>query len=396
MADSTDLNWGFDFAFTGGITTVSVRPLHPSAPTVAPITANLDLEFGPEHSAIRDQFERSHRFGASTQVTLPPEVVRSVVVDGPELIRGVHESVHVVLQAMGSAVAVGKPIMLQFYDHENELRASHKGTVTFADRGSDGYTIKAEFYGHLTAEFSTPLDLAQKGRSDISYTLSAIDPADAVGVLELLQLLHVDDATCKVLVNGDQLMSFAIDPRPDSDDQDWIDVLYNSAYDLNVVQKHLHTSFHLPAELSSRDRINLRIARILIEGYVVPTILVRVLTMTMAGPDSPELRASLTDAAPVQIPVPYAFRLGERTIDLGTVTIYHHAARAINGEDALQALDAGTATGFEVHFEARDSSYFNAYIPEQLTDPEEPMIAQWSLPDITQPGTDHADADTEG
>lgn len=395
LADSTDLNWGFDFARTGGTTTVSVRPLHPSAPEVAPITTNLDLAFGPEHSAIREQFERSHRFGASTQVTLPPEVVRSLTVDGPELIRGVHENVQVVLQAVGSAVAVGKPLMLQFYDHDGQLRASHKGTVTFADRGSAGHAIKAEFYGHLTAELLAPLDITQKGRCDISYTLSAIDPADAVGVLELLQLLQLDDATCKVLVNGDQLMSFAIDPRPEQNDQDWIDVLYNSAYDLDVVQKHLHTSFHLPAELSVRDRIHLRIARTLIDGYVVQTIQAPALTMTMAGTDSPEVRTSLTDTTPIHVPMPYTFPLGDRTIDLGTVTVFHNTAQAVNGAEALQALDAGTAAGFEVQFEPSDTPYFSAYIPERLTDPEEPMIAQWSLPDITQPGTDSDNTDSE-
>lgn len=233
LADSTDLNWGFDFARTGGSTTITVRPLHPSAPYIAPITTNLDLTFGPEHSAIRDQFERSHFFGASARVTLPPEVVRSLTVNGPELIRGTHENVQVVVEALGSTVAVGKPLMLQFYDQDGDLRASHKGVITYADHGTVGYALKAEFYGHLTAEFLAPLDITQKGRTDISYTLSAIEPVDAVGVLGLLQLLHLDDAVCKVLVNGDQLMSFTIDPNPDRDNQDEIDILYNSVYDLD-------------------------------------------------------------------------------------------------------------------------------------------------------------------
>lgn len=395
LADSTDLNWGYDFARVGGITTVSVRPLHPSAPQVAPIITNLDLTFGPEHSTIRDQFERSHRFGASKQVTLPPEVVRRLTVDGPKLIRGVHENVQVVFQSIGNAVAVGKPLMLQFYDQSGELHAAHKSIITFADRGSDGYALKAEFYGHLTAEFLTPVDITRKGRSDITYTLAAIDPADAVGVLELLQLLHLNGAICKVLINGDQLMSFAIDPRPDKEEQEWIDVLYNSAYDLDVIQKHLHTSFHLPAMLSARDRIHLRIARILIEGYVVQTILAPALTMTMAGTDSPEIRNSLTGMTPVKLPAPYTFPLGDRMIDLGEVIIFHRTARAINGAEALQALDAGTAAGFEVQFEPSGSPYFNAYIPEKITDPEEPMLAQWSLPDIAQPGTDPTDTDDE-
>lgn len=395
LADSTDLNWGFDFARAGDTTTITVTPLHPSASDVAPITTSMDLAFGPEHSAIRDQFERSNRFGASARVTLPPEVVRSLTVEGPELIRGTHENVQVVLEAPGSTVAVGKPLVLQFYDRDGELHASHKGTITFADHGTDGYALKAEFYGHLTAEFLAPLDITQKGRTDISYTLSAIEPADAVGVLGLLQLLQLDDAVCKVLVNGDRLMSFACDPRSDRETQEEIDVLYNSAYDLDVVQKYLQTSFHLPDKLSPRDRIHLRIARILIEGYVVQTILAPELTATMAGTDSPEIRTSLIEPTPIQVQLPYAFPLGTRTVELGTVTIFHNAARATNSAEALCALDAGTAAGFEVQLEPADSPYFNAYIPERLTDPDEPMIAEWSLPDITQPGTNTTSADIE-
>lgn len=395
LADSTDLNWGFDFARAGDTTTITVTPLHPSAADVAPITTTMDLAFGPEDSAIRDQFERTHRFGASARVTLPPEVVRSLTVDGPELIRGAHENVQVVLEALGSKVAVGKPLVLQFYDQDDKLQASHKGTITFADHGTDGYALKAGFYGHLTAEFLVPLDIKQKGRTDISYTLSAIEPADAVGVLGLLQLLQLDNAVCKVLVNGDRLMSFAIDPHPDRNNQDELDVLYNSAYDLHIVQDYLQTSFHLPDELSVRDRIHLRVARILIEGYVVQTILAPGLRATMAGTDSSEIRTGLTEPTRIQVPLPYIFPLGDRIIDLGTVTIFHNEVRATNSAEALRALDAGNANGFEVQLEPNDSPYFNAYIPERLNDPDQPMIAEWSLPDITQPGTNTAGASGE-
>ena len=190
-------------------------------------------------------------------------------------------------------------------------------------------------------------------------------------------------------------MSFKIDPNPDRENPDEIDILYNSAYDLDIVQNYLHTSFYLPDELSVRDRIHLRIARILIEGYVVQAIHAPALTMTMAGTDSPEVRTGLTNPIPFQIPLPYVFPLGNRTIDLGTVTIYHNAAQAINGAEALQALDTGTATGFQVQLEPTGSPYFNAYIPERLTDPDQPMIAEWTLPGITQPGTETTDVNQE-
>lgn len=43
---------------------------------------------------------------------------------------------------------------------------------------------------------------------------------------------------------------------------------------------------------------------------------------------------------------------------------------------------------FVVRFEPSGDRCFNACIPGRLTDPDKPMIAQWSLPGTTQPGTD--------
>ncbi|MGO4205711.1 hypothetical protein AB4Z09_29090, partial [Rhodococcus sp. TAF43] len=213
-------------------------------------------------------------------------------------------------------------------------------------------------------------------------------PADAVKMIELAQLFHVDDAVCTVLLNGDQLMKFSIDPHPHQDDEN-LDIIYDCAYDLDVVQRHLHTSFYLPDEFSVEDRINLRIARILIEGHLVQSIQFPTVTATMSGSDSPEIRRLLTETTRLEAPVDYSFRLGNRTINLGTVTIYHPTTHATNGTGAIAALDAGTAANFEVQLAPQDSPYFYIYLPEALRQHEHPYIAEWTLRGITQPGTEN-------
>ncbi len=199
------------FTRHGNRTTVTVRPLHPSAAHVSPITTSLDLGFSPEHEAVRTQLERSLRFGASGDVVLPAEVIRQVNIDGPELIRGTHNDVEVVLRGLGISAAVGTPVTIQFSDSGGTIQATHEGTVIYADRGTDGYALRAKFYDHLTCEFLVPLERGQKGSSDISYTLTKILPRNAVGVIELVRLFHMDEAVCKVFVNGDQLMLFSVD-----------------------------------------------------------------------------------------------------------------------------------------------------------------------------------------
>lgn len=126
LADSTDPHWGYDFTRHGNRTTVTVRPLHPSAAHVSPITTSLDLGFSPEHEAVRTQLERSLRFGASGDVVLPAEVIRQVNIDGPELIRGTHNEVEVVLRGLGISAAVGTPVTIQFSDSGGTIQASHR------------------------------------------------------------------------------------------------------------------------------------------------------------------------------------------------------------------------------------------------------------------------------
>lgn len=386
LADSTDLHWGYDFARSGNITTVTVKPLHPSSALVSPIKGSLAIEFGPEHESVRKRFERSIKFGASGRVALSKEVVRRLTIDGPDLIRGAHENIAVVFEAVGYTAAVGNPVSLQFYDAEGNMHASHEGTVAFADQGSHGYALKAEFYGQLSAEFLIPADKEKKGHTDIRYSLNRLLPREVIGIIELLRLLQIGGAVCKLYINGHMAISFRVDPHSEGDSQDELVAIYEYAYDLTVIQRHLHTAFHLPNEFSVEDRIHARIARSLIDGYIVESIKAPALTAALSGEDSPEIRKRLIDPTHVEAPIDYSFTIGGRLIELGTVIVFHPNARAINGKEALLALDAGTGKGFVVRLEPLTSRYFYVCIPEKIRDPEHSMIAEWTLTGIAQPG----------
>jgi len=78
-----------------------------------------------------------------------------------------------------------------------------------------------------------------------------------------------------------------------------------------------------------------------------------------------------------------------KTLSIGQVWVTHPKATAINGDDAIKALDAGTAEDFAVDFRPGDDQFFllaladkpfENYIGEQLS--------LWSLVDVEQPDTD--------
>ncbi len=146
------------------------------------------------------------------------------------------------------------------------------------------------------------------------------------------------------------------------------------------------------------DRVTLRVARLLIEGHIVASPRARVFTLGMTGTDIPEVRAPLLEPQSIVWPAgPYAVEIAGRELTIGDVYAVHPQATAINGHEAIAALDAGHAEGFQVHFRPGDDPYF--YLTLANEPPEKipsRYLAQWTLPGVDQPGiTDDDDGSFE-
>ncbi|MDN3460882.1 hypothetical protein [Rhodococcus sp. APC 3903] len=392
LADGTDLYWGFDIASAGGVVTISARPKDPQAHIKNPITVAVDGVFSSKHFAVQQDFERSVRFGASGKVVLPPEVVRNLRVEGPELIAGVHSNVEVHLEPLNENPHVGAPAELKFFDDDDLVSASHEGRVAYLNPGTVGFTLKIEFYEHLTVELLFPLDKSVPGEARLSYNFRRIRPADALGVIEILSAIRRGKGTCKAYIDDNFLMSMSFNEPAHDDTDDELTVLSGIAYDLKVVQEFCHVKFAIPDELTAEERIDLRVARILIDGHVVTSPNARTGTITLTGRDSPNLREVLTSGGQVSFTAKeLKFSVGSKELVLGNVLVFHPRATALNGLEAAEALDAGRGEGFQVHLRPGDDPYFYLAMPRQMSNPTAPMsewtLVGWSLSDITQPGT---------
>ncbi|MFD7008121.1 hypothetical protein [Rhodococcus jostii] len=393
LADSTDLYWAVDFAREGDQVTYTARPKDPNAHIKSPITATIAGSFGSEHTAVQRQFEHALKYGASGPVVLPPEVVRQLTISGPELIAGQHSNVEVRFEPLSENPHVGELAELKFFDAEGNEAAAHEGRVTYINNGSIGLTLRIEFYEHVQVELHYPLDKSIPGDGQISYNFTRIRPADALRVIELVRSLR-SPGVCKTYIDGRFMWSMeasAAAVREDSDDE--LDVLYGIARDLVTVQDFCNTKFAIPDEVTAIERINLRVARILIEGYVAASPEAPTGIMQLVGNDSPRIRLLLEEGGHIGFTVKdFTLRLGARELNLGDVYVFHHSAVAINGEEALKALDAGDAQGFRVKFRPGDDPYFYLAMLSRVPDPGAPMVAAWSLPDIDQPGVEDGSA----
>lgn len=344
--------WGFDIARAGGVVTISARPNDPQAHIKNPITVSVDGVFSSKHFAVQQDFERSVRFGASGKVVLPPEVVRNLRVEGPELIAGVHSNVEVHLEPLNENPHVGAPAELKFFDDDDLVTASHEGRVAYLNPGTAGFTLKIEFYEHLTVELLFPLDKSVPGEARLAYNFRRIRPADALGVIEILSAIRRGKGTCKAYIDDNFLMSMSFNEPAHDDTDGELTVLLGIAYDLKVVQEFCHAKFVIPDELTAEERIDLRVARILIDGHVVTSPNARTGTITLTGRDSPTLREVLTSGGQVSFHSQRAQFFGwfEGTgARVGNVLVFHPRATALNGLQAAEALDADRGEGFQVH-----------------------------------------------
>ncbi|MET8776966.1 hypothetical protein ABZV58_18345 [Nocardia sp. NPDC004654] len=233
LADSTDLYWATDFARVGDVVTQTLRPKDPRAQEKNPILVSFGGVFGPEHAALREQFERSTRFGASGEVVLPAEVVGTVTITGPELVAGVYTGMEVRFEALSSSACIGTAAELRFYDEHGTQVIAHEGRISHLTKGSDGFATRIDFFDHLQIELLSPEDLSQPGHAEIKYNLRRIRPADALGVEEILTAINQTDLLCRVFIEDKQLASLAFAPGADSTVDRDLDAMFRLAYDLS-------------------------------------------------------------------------------------------------------------------------------------------------------------------
>ncbi|TCJ89869.1 hypothetical protein [Nocardia alba] len=399
LADSTDLNWATDFARVGDVVTHTLRAKNSRSQENSPILVSFKGSFGPQHAALREQFERSTRFGASGEVVLPAEIVGAVTITGPELVAGVYTGMEVRFEALSSAAAIGAPAELRFFDDHGAQVISHEGRISHLTPGSHGFAMRIDFFDHLQVELLSPKDVSQPGHADISYNLRRIRPADALGVEEILTAINQPDLRCRVYIDDKLLVSLSFEPPADADIDDELDAVFRLAYDLKVVQEHCRSSFDLPEALTPLERINLRVARLLLEGYAVASPEAPGGVVILNGSDSPHLRQLLAgeDAWVSFTAQSFTFSVGAKELTLTDVLVFHPRATARNGTEALAAMENGKAEGFRLNVAPSNEPYFYLALSDRLGDPVPPVsdwkLALWSLPGITQPGPHASTAD---
>lgn len=399
LVNAVDLDWAVDFAHRDDTTELLIRPKHADAPLRSPIGFTVEIdELSDEHSELKQQLMRNIGYATSETTRIPQDVVRSVRFDGPEFIAGEYPPGAVELLGGPRGPAVGQPLGIRALD-EGAVIASYEGRITHSASGEIGGSIEAAFCdSRLEVRLRVPHDVesikdsSERFGSGVDLELN-YGPAPPSAIVQTLSTRRVMRYAPRLEAhfNGDLLMAFRLSDVSESDQDYEADLMAieQFAYDLDVVQRHTGQFFDIPEYMHPRDRINIRVARLLIEGFIVASPRAPVFTMRMNGNDTPQVRAVLRrEPQSIVWPAgPHRVTLGDRELTIGDVYAVHPAATAVNVDEALAALEAGEADGFEVELRPGDDPYFNLTLANAPSaEVMRRSLAQWTLWGIDQTG----------
>lgn len=384
LADDRSPYWAIDHQVIAGQVTQMLRAKHPRAGELEPIVLNATFHFAKEHAELGEKLQRVLGYGARRNLSLPSEVVESFSIDGPDWIRddGTAEVARLEVRSEPLAAEDRIPITLVFLDDQGFTTARHEGLVHQTAQGNVGVSFTADFYGVVELDAEIPRDPAGSGRLDLSFEFAGHSVANALRGMELSQRLYAGDPM-QILLGG---LTFAKGRSQGNAPIEFDAGLLGLLDDLQVLESKLNATFRVPATLADRDRLQIRIGRLLLEQKTTWLPLGSSLTGTLSGQSLPELEKLLSVGGAVMSEVPsFALEVDGSRFDLGRTRFFHPHVVVRDGQKALKALKAGEAAGMEVIMEPQGNQAISVVLLEHRAEGEEtPAPVGWNIPNFPE------------
>ena len=393
VIDTVDPYWAYGFGSEGGATSITARPINANVPVTAGFRVTLKSQLDNEQTAILAALQENIGYATAGPIRISRDMVESVSIEGPAILAGEHPSGDVEILHTAGTPGVGQTLELRTYDQDGGQPASFEGEITHADSGALGRSLDVAFCERrLHVKFRFPHHENQEAtfaaKAELSFSIPKARPSVIQDLLFTARQITGAGAL-ELYIDGAQLTR-AGGIEPVTIEEYGLEklIIEQFAYDLDILQRHCHTYFDIPETISGSERVAVRVGRILAEGGIVASPRVRTLTMMLAGDDSPKLREVLSRPSQVhsKIADTYVVKVANKTLPIGQVYAVHPKATATNGEEAIAALDAGTATKFPVTFVPGDDHFFFVALANQpIEDYLGKRVTLWGLIDIEQP-----------
>lgn len=387
LASGRSSYWDVDFSVAGKSVIESVRAKDPRAAELEP----LGFSFAVNTSAT-DTVQRLQDlvdFGSRRHFVVPGEAIANFAFKGPEWFR--HQgTIDRIEFPEPSPLPTDQQIdvTLEFLDEEGAVASHHQGVMTVRSAGERGIAFLAQFYNVVELDTQLPYEVAESGLMHLGLRFTRAAVRDAFDAFQLMEDMS-SQTTFRVLLNGSTLMSATTEGLavPPDESTDSLRDLVLLVEDLNVLQNRLRARFLVPEGVTNRERVMIRVARLLVEGkgtWMPPDTS---LTFSLSGEAPEEIRELLKSGGAVTSLNPnLRVKILGTQFALGPAVMYHPSMKVRGGaEEVLRMLDEGTAAGHEIIMDPQGDTL----VWVAPNDPREdgmPDSEGWGLPDIPMPG----------
>ncbi len=410
VIDTVDPLWSYGIATGDGKSTITARPRPGVSLAETGIKVALKSGLTTDQTALLAAVEQDIGYGSGEPIRIPADMVDWVGIQGPALFDGKQlPAGDVEIRLTSRRPHPGQMIELNIEgvlgdEGADTDKYSYEGEVKHFDSGPLGSSLNIALCGgELVVKFRFPhVEDSEAHDGDpgqalgevstrLSYSIQNKRPAVVAEILGAAR--HIRTAAILELYIGDLRITKMGGNARISADQYGIDklVIEQFAYDLDVVQRYCKKYFSMPQSISARDQIDIRVARILLDGGITASPKAQTFTAMLTGEDTPLIRGRLKNPwmLAMKAAEPYAVTINGKTLTIGPVWVTHPYATAKNGDAAIEALDAGMADHFAVDFRPGDDHYFLMALADRaFEDHLGKQISLWSLIDVEQPDAD--------
>lgn len=393
LVDATDPDWTWDFERREGLTIQTLRAQHDEAATRSPISITFTAALGHDFAADQE-IRRSIEYGSPERVEIPGSAITEFDVSGPKLMSDMPDPDLLVITSLPAddVPAVGMLIELRLIE-SGETVATEEGTVTKVHRGTRGVTTVMSFCSDrltVKAQFTY-----QSSPSTTTFEIGCrIEGLSARAVSDLLRTVSRIRTSCEVqlYLDGRFLARYGRPGGAIAKEDNGLDEILEFADDLASVLEYTRQNMTFPKRYTALDRVHARVARLLIDGYVVASPLVRGVTAKLADDVEPsaEIRSLLTLRRYARWQAgPYLVPIAGRTFDLGQCVAVHPESWIENGVAAFKDLEQGEVNSGQLVVRPGDDPYFFAYLSDSdLGVYDDRFFAKWDLDGVEEPWLD--------
>lgn len=391
MADSRSPHWRVDFSVSNGTVTETFVPKHPLAHEKEPIgIESLKISIPKEEVDLTKRAEKLIRFGDKDDLTFESRHIEEFNVQAPAWSR---------LASIGkiSGFKLGpterphKSATIEFEvlaDDETLIR-TYPGSTTYFGTGTNGHTLQASLRGGIQIVMYLPNEIDDNGRdSSFSITHSPVGLPSSDAQIGLCFTKDMNSAfQVRVTLNGDHLTSFVPNSHPSHEvTDDSRTYTRNLIEDLAVIENKLGVIFPVPESVSLRERLEVRIARLLLDGKVIFHPFVESFHGTLASDVEPETIEQLETGVSILVDnYDLKMRILNRKVSLGPARFHVSHALAEDFASLTEAIGQDSSEGIPFKVKTAPGKGVKVFLLTGLRSTDTDLVVTpWGLPGVSE------------